>query len=299
MDKIKILLDTDLGSDCDDAGALAVLHNLADMGMTEILAVTHCASAISGAVTVKAINEWYGRADIPIGRYDQSVFLEDKLYVRYTEPLMEKYLQTHKMPEFENAVRVQRKILAENQDVTLVAIGMLNNIAELLKSRSDDISPLCGVDLVKNSVKNMYVMGGNFVDLTYAEWNIKLDTKNAQYVAENFPVPIIYCGFELGADIITGNNLEDAHKDSPIRFAYYMAGDGCSQKEKPIRNSWDPITVYCAVNQESSLYTKSENCHITFDDEGRVMLSDGGKDCYLITNASNEEVQTVIDELLC
>ena len=36
-----ILLDTDIGCDCDDAGAMAVLHALADMGETEILAVTH------------------------------------------------------------------------------------------------------------------------------------------------------------------------------------------------------------------------------------------------------------------
>ena len=32
MEKEKIILDTDMGSDSDDAGALAMLHHLADAG---------------------------------------------------------------------------------------------------------------------------------------------------------------------------------------------------------------------------------------------------------------------------
>ena len=39
---IKLMFDTDMGSDCDDAGALALLHELATLGECEILSVTHC-----------------------------------------------------------------------------------------------------------------------------------------------------------------------------------------------------------------------------------------------------------------
>lgn len=42
MKKVKILFDTDIGCDCDDAGALALLHRLCDRGEAELLAVTHC-----------------------------------------------------------------------------------------------------------------------------------------------------------------------------------------------------------------------------------------------------------------
>lgn len=294
MNKMKIILDTDLGGDCDDAGALAVLHNLADMGKAEILAFTHCASEISGSVTVKIINDWYSRSRIPVGRYDKSIFLEDEKCIRYTKPLMEKYLKTHNMPEIENATKVQRRVLAENEGVTLVVIGMLNNIAELLKSNADDISSLNGLELVKKSVKNMYVMGGNFADLSYREWNIKTDIQSAQYVAKHFPMPIVYCGFELGENVWTGANLLKQPEENPVKFAYSIY-PGC---QNGLRNSWDPITVYCAVNQENLLYTKSKNFNITFDDEGRVVLSNGGKDCYLVMNASDEDVQIAIDELL-
>ena len=36
---IKIIFDTDIGGDCDDAGALALIHRLCDKGEAELLAV--------------------------------------------------------------------------------------------------------------------------------------------------------------------------------------------------------------------------------------------------------------------
>ena len=36
---VKVIFDTDMANDCDDAGALAVLHALADLGEAEILAI--------------------------------------------------------------------------------------------------------------------------------------------------------------------------------------------------------------------------------------------------------------------
>ena len=38
---VRIIYDTDLGGDCDDAGTLAMLHRLCDLGEAELLAVTH------------------------------------------------------------------------------------------------------------------------------------------------------------------------------------------------------------------------------------------------------------------
>ena len=294
MKKQKILLDTDMGTDCDDAGALAVLHNLADSGKAEIVAVVHCASEISGPVAVKAINTWYKRDEIPIGRWDKNIFLEGEKYRRYTGVLMEQYLKNYSLRKFENSTRVMRRTLAENNDVTITVIGMLNNVAELLKSQGDDISPLSGIELIKKSVKNMYVMGGNFKDLTYAEYNIVCDIESARYVAEHFPMPIIYCGFELGENVLTGRKLRTISNENPVKIAYEVH----SQKDGGIRFSWDPITVYCAVMQNTPYYQKSPKKEISFDEKGRVTLKEGGKDCYIISNISDKDIEKVIDELI-
>ena len=288
----KIILDTDLGSDCDDAGAIALMHRMADLGEAEILAVTHCTSEIGGAVTVKAINEYYRRPDVPVGQYSETSFLEDEACKRFTKHIMADYLETHQMPKFENATRVMRRILSEHSDVTLVAIGFFNNCAELLRSGPDDVSPLTGAELIKENVRELYVMGGNFADLTDAEYNIKTDIESAKYVAENFPVPVVYAGFELGECVRTGAKLRQAEENHPVKKIYSLRqADG-------LRESWDPIAVYCAIRDGNPLFKKSRKCKITFDDNGRAVIGNEGKDCYLIATATNEEVRRELEKYI-
>src|SRR5210317_961434 len=67
--KTKVILDTDIGSDCDDAGALAVLHKLADKDEVEILGVIYSSGKNKYGIGVcDAINTYYGRGDLPLGR---------------------------------------------------------------------------------------------------------------------------------------------------------------------------------------------------------------------------------------
>lgn len=291
---IKIILDTDLGRDCDDAGALALLHTMASEGKAEILAVTLCTSEISSAVTTKMINEWYGNSEIPIGRYEEKPFLEEEICKRFTAPLMEKYLERNSILEFENAKRVLRRAIAENTDVTIAVIGMMNNIEVLLRSEPDDISPLNGIELVKNNVRCFYVMGGNFKDSSYVEYNIVSHVESAKYVSENSPVPVVYCGFELGDKIKSGTALLEADDENPVKYAYTKH---CTRERIP-HFSWDPVTVFCAVEQENSMYKKSKNVKVTFTDDARTVVEENGKDYYLIATESDEKIQSVIDSLI-
>jgi hypothetical protein len=66
---VKIIYETDMESDVDDAATLAMLHILADAGECEILAVMHNTSDDYGVGVIDAINTYYGRGDLPIGAY--------------------------------------------------------------------------------------------------------------------------------------------------------------------------------------------------------------------------------------
>ena len=70
----KLILDTDLGSDCDDCGALSVIHNLQSEGKCELLGVMCNIANEHSPVAVKAINEWFKRGDIPIGQTSGELF---------------------------------------------------------------------------------------------------------------------------------------------------------------------------------------------------------------------------------
>ena len=63
----KILLDTDMGADCDDAGALALLHIAERANLCSLIAVTVCTVNPYAAGAVDAINGYYGKR-VPIGQ---------------------------------------------------------------------------------------------------------------------------------------------------------------------------------------------------------------------------------------
>lgn len=65
--QVKVVFDTDMDTDCDDAGALAMLHAPADTGEVEILATVVSTKYRWSVPCVAAINAWYGRPDVLIG----------------------------------------------------------------------------------------------------------------------------------------------------------------------------------------------------------------------------------------
>jgi purine nucleosidase len=62
-----VILDTDISSDVDDVGAVAVLHALANQKKAHILAMMVSSGDPWSAPCLDALNTWFGRPDIPIG----------------------------------------------------------------------------------------------------------------------------------------------------------------------------------------------------------------------------------------
>jgi len=64
---VRLIFDTDMGNDVDDALALAVIHALESRGEAKLLAVTLSKDNRYAAPYVDLVNTFYGRAGIPIG----------------------------------------------------------------------------------------------------------------------------------------------------------------------------------------------------------------------------------------
>ena len=65
----RLIIDTDMSSDCDDVGAVCIAHALMDRGEAELVAVVHNTGLDTGAGAIAAINQYYGRPMLPIGAY--------------------------------------------------------------------------------------------------------------------------------------------------------------------------------------------------------------------------------------
>ena len=291
---MKIIIDTDLGGDCDDVGALAVACNLAKKGLAELLAVTYCIGNPWGGYFTRYELDHFGFNDVPVGTLKDENFMISPNYAKYTKPFCEE--RHAKLIETEDATRLLRRKLSENDGVTLIAIGPLRNISNLLESKPDDISPLSGIELVKKSVVEFVTMLGSFDRPDYTEWNVLMDIKSAQNVVEKMPVPIVFAPHELGNHIFTGNLNEKLPEGHPVREAYYIYSD----KKSYLRQSWDLITIFAAVTKSPMWRRRATFAQI--DEQGHckeiVKIPEYGSMYVLEQTATDEEITNSIDPLM-
>ncbi len=194
---VKIILDTDFGDDGDDLAALAALHHLADIGEVELLAVGQSNSRWDAPGAIDVINTYYGRPDIPIGQVGHKTHEGDQ----YSSFLVENYKYELDLQNVPSAVDVYRRLLVDSPDnsVTFSCVGYKQNLAELLRSQPDEISPLKGVELVKKKVKFMSDMGGGYPTAIDKGCNFKKHSKHAKYFVDYWPTPIILYWHPVGS----------------------------------------------------------------------------------------------------
>lgn len=243
-----IILDTDINTDCGDAGAMALLHAFADAGEAEILGMGVCVSNPAVPYAVQAINEYYGRANIPIAQYQNGPEIESTGHA-FVAPL--RAMAKKQTPSFSSTTKRYRQLLANQPDnsVTFAAIGFMNTLHQLLLSESDEYSKLSGLELVQTKVKKLVVMGGQYPNsesITHyggAEYNFHRAPASAAYVCANWPTPVVFSGFEVGDTIIAGRSLvEKTPEHNPVRKAYEL--DGFPRG----RSAWDETVVFYAVH---------------------------------------------------
>lgn len=273
----RIIFDTDIGCDCDDAGALAILHECERAGKAELLGVTLSTGSPYAAGCADAINRRYGHI-LPIGQTDKIPPGEDvgfypQSYGRHiAETFPNEYLPGKgKKPE--NAVRLLRRLLAQaGGKVTIVAVGSMVNLAGLLSGGADDLSPLSGRELVKERVEEIALMGCFFpseevpevwfgTTKMEAECNIAADIASAREVFDKSPVPIAVAHYLVGLKIRTGGILLRKDRKNPVAEAYFVHSGGD-------RESWDLVAAYYAVFGEDGIFGLSPAGRVRIDERG-------------------------------
>jgi pyrimidine-specific ribonucleoside hydrolase len=243
----KIIFDTDLGPDYDDVGALAFLHAMADSGKAEILATLASNKHELVAPSINVINTYFGRGELAIGApktagvsLGSSQHWADSIVAKYPHSVK----STSAVPD---AVDIYRKTLNDQPDnsVTIITVGFLTNLNNLLKSKPDNNSILTGKELVTTKVKRLVSMAGSFP--AGREFNIFMDSASSKYVYENWPGEIIFTGFEIGSQIYTGSRLIKSDiKNSPVKDVFRISMP-LSEEDRNGRMSWDETAVLIGI----------------------------------------------------
>lgn len=291
----QIIFDTDIGMDCDDAAALGILLNAHKRGECEILAITASTGREGATATVNAICDYYGVNGIPVGRMKRMLRCDG--VNNYARAVMEKY-GTEDVET--DAVPLLRKTLAEAAGkVSVIAVGPLSNLEELLKSKADEFSPLCGADLVKQKVDKLYVMIGsfpqNFDGKRFREWNLLQDVPAARYVIENWSTKKVYLPFEIGAAVFT----EMGQNENPVWYSMknFAIANGVDISNGYRRESWDPVTCMIALNENNPLFIYSPEGTVTVDGDCVTLFEEktGGLDKYLSVNSDLKGIEKLLN----
>ena len=136
MNKLELILDTDVGGDCDDMMALAYIVYATRHRNVDLKAVTHCNGCAHGAELLQSFFAFLGERIPPIGHAPEGA----KAFDTYATLVTERFGISEQLPT-EDAVTTLRRALAASESAVLCAIGPLTNIAALLESKGDGISP--------------------------------------------------------------------------------------------------------------------------------------------------------------
>lgn len=305
---VNLIFDTDFGGDVDDAGAIGMLNAMQDNGEVKLLAMIASNPTRHAAPGMDAINTYYGHPNIRIGSlhpvYDHvptpptpGAVIPSNNVSGYAELLARGWKEdTRDSARAADAVGLYRRILAnaKNGSVTIAVTGGQLNVAALLNSGADRHSRLTGRELVERKVKELVIMGAAFP--SGREWNIMLDPAGAKTIAERWPTPVYYSGFEVGDSIFTGSRLfTETEPDNPVLNAYEdYVGWGND------RNSWDITAAYYAVRGGDGLFGLSNpgNVEIKPDGSNEFHADANGTRRYLVPAVPDETIANKIEDLM-
>lgn len=283
---VKLIFDTDMGNDIDDALALGVIHALESRGECELLAVTVSKDCPEAARFCDAINTFYLRGNIPVGivrdgktpdpgRFLPLVDAKDDGQPRFPHNI------TGTPEDTPEAYQLLRQVLAEQPDhsVVLVVVGFSTNIARLLDSEPDQFSSLNGVELVAQKARLLSMMAGHFGKedrpKNFQEYNVIKDLDAARTVFEKWPTELVASGWEIGhaiqfpaVSIERDFNYVEHH---PLKEGYEAY-----QKMPYDRPNWDLTSVLYAVRPDRGYFGITEPGEISIGPGDYAIFTESG-----------------------
>ncbi|HEY6333713.1 MAG TPA: nucleoside hydrolase [Blastocatellia bacterium] len=259
--KTKVILDTDIGDDIDDAWALAFLISypgFEPLGIT----ITHGNTPARAKIACKMLHV-AGRDDIPVfvGRKTNS-----NVFPQYS--WAEDF--TVKQPEAKSAsdfiVETARQYPGE---VTLIGIGPLENIADALRKEPD----------LNKYLKRVVLMSGCVYGTAYSpdkpvkEWNVYQSTVDSQLVYRSgLPLTIVPLDSTTHIRLMDDERKRVANYNSPLTYSleclYRLWLSGPAER----MTLHDQLAV-AETASPGTFFGKREVLPLSVDDEGFTRIN--------------------------
>ena len=299
--KMPLIFDSDMGPDYDDVGAITLLHHFADEGKVRILATMASTKYQNVAAVFSVFNTYFKKPGIPIA-VPKGKALELHDWQHWTDSVVTNYPHAIKSnDDVPDAATLYRKILSAQPDksVTIITVGFLTNLKNLLQTKADKYSQMNGEELVKRKVKLLVSMAGRYPQ--GSEFNINRDFVSAKQVYENWPAQVLFSGFEIGEKIKCGLPLihNKAIKNDPVKDVFSISIP-LAPEDSAGRKSWDETAVLVAVMGYKKWFDVKRGKIIVSDKDGSNTWVDNahGTQAYLVQKVSPLVLQNLIDRLI-
>lgn len=270
----RIILDVDICSSTDDLFAMEMLYRYADQGRCRLLGIMGDREGEGHAAFADVMSTYFGYPDLPIGQVRDGI-KDAKVWTDYRPVADLKDADGQAMfrhsitnyAELPDGYMLYRRLLAEQPDksVSIISVGFLTCLAQLLESGADEYSLLNGVDLVRQKVKCIYIMGGNFIQKFESDYNFDQGIEFSQTFFRLWPtdVDMMMSPGEVGdqvhykpEQVISDISWTDRH---PIKQVYLM-----KDYDDPGQRMWDPLTIIHAIEGDAA-FLLSERGTISID----------------------------------
>jgi len=264
-ERTPVIIDTDIGSEIDDAFSLA-------------LAVASPELEIAGITTVAGPTEdraWLvcrfltqvGAAPVPVafGKMQQPASPMD-WQIQYRRHPAAIFNRTMK-PAKEDAVALIQRLLKERPGkITIVALGPLTNLARLIQKHPE----------AKPWIRRIVVMGGS-LHVGYngkapaeAEWNVKTDIAAAKVVFES-GVPLTVVPLDVTAGLALGETQRQQIFAARTPLTYQVQNlYELWDKETPVL--FDPVAIAAACDDR---FLTFQEMRLEIDDKGMTARKEG------------------------
>ncbi|MHC4538756.1 MAG: nucleoside hydrolase [Planctomycetota bacterium] len=262
--RIPVILDTDIGTDIDDAFALALALATPELELLGVTTVS--ADAYTRAKIVCRFLEAVGHPEIPVasGRPPRASPALDGQYQYGLRP-------SRKRPLRQSAVEfILDQLRKRPGQITLICVGDLTNVAELVTKHPE----------AKRWIKQIVIMGGavrvgyNNKPPIVREWNIRSDVRAAQTVFAS-GVPLVVAPLDATASARLTERLRRRIFDTKtplcqcLHALYELWG-------KKTRVLFDPVAVTLASDES---FCRMERLRLAVDDEGYTREVSGPPNC--------------------
>lgn len=244
-----------------------------------MLAIVSWSNEQYAVPALAAVNQFYGRPDLPLGVREVGTWRTDW---NFSKSIADRfpYDQSH-VDNATPAVMLYRRLLSEAapRSVTIVTVGPLANIRNLLRSPPDSISDLSGETLFDRAVRKVVVMGGQFpegITDSGPEWNFDGNmTGVTQEVLATIKRPIVFSGYEVGQALRFGIELNDHPSNTPLYVGYQFFSEHAPWMKQAYRGqildnaSYDQTAVmFAAIGGEGFYWRLSKPGELTVDENG-------------------------------